>query len=71
MEVNVDSADENVEGQKNAYQKNIESMEASIVQYEEKLNQAKACIKTRNNIFDVSDSYYHRKWDGVSGEGCG
>lgn len=62
MEANIDSVGENVEGQKKEYEKNIESMEKTIAQYEEKtekLNQAKICIKTRNNTFDISDSYYH------------
>ena len=62
LDANIAVTDENVQGQKSQYQKNVESIEESIKQYEEKidkLSQAMTGVKQKTNPFGVGDNYYH------------
>lgn len=62
LDANINASDKNVSGQKEQYQKNVDSIKESISQYEgqlEKLKQAEECIKKRENTFAESDGYYH------------
>ena len=51
---NVSSSDKDVKGQKNQYEKTINSIQNSI----NKLETVENCIKSRKNTFNVKDSYY-------------
>lgn len=61
FEMNINSSDKNIEGQKSEYQKNLDNLRQSKLQYENqiaKLQQAEECIKNRNNTFTGEDMYY-------------
>lgn len=59
---NIKAGDSDTDNQTEIYQRNIDSIETAIGKYEEKiekLGKVKACIASRNNKFDNSDSYYY------------
>lgn len=61
LELGSENADTDKATQKSQYQKELENVAQLIGQYEHqvgKLRQVQECVKTRNNIFDVSESYY-------------
>ena len=58
---NVSSSDKDVKGQKNQYEKTINSIQNSINEYKMRINKLETvenCIKSRKNTFNVKDSYY-------------
>lgn len=62
LDTKISSSDGDTQNQREQYNKSLEDINDTISQYEEqigKLSQTKDCIKNRNNIFNVSESYYH------------
>lgn len=62
LNASIDETDENLSGQKEEYQKSVNSMEAAVLQSQQKidkLNQAKSAVQSRSNPFDGSDAYYN------------
>ena len=61
LETSINSYGDNNQSQQKQYQTEKENIAASISQYQvqqTKLGQVKECVKNRNNIFGVGDSYY-------------
>jgi len=62
LEADIRLSGENIEEQKNQYQKDAESIRESINDCEyriRKYEQTKKCIINRNNLFELSDSYFY------------
>jgi multidrug efflux pump subunit AcrA (membrane-fusion protein) len=62
LDANIAVSDNNISGQIQQYQKNADNIRDSISRYEEQLEKLKnveECIKTRENTFSASDSYYY------------
>lgn len=60
---NIEFGTQNIDGQKNTYQKSVESIRETIAEYEGKkvkLMQTKECIRLKENRFSIEDSYYGR-----------